>query len=152
MLVRVTFFIAKNQYLSVKPRVLNRICSENAFFDKRCNELEVWLKERGYSDKLVRGKILKTRKFSKSEVLNKQKRVGNKNRFVFNIIYHPVFSKFKNILSEKYLLLTPDREHGKVFQNVPIIGFRRAKVAPVEKKKHLYLSVPKEYIALSPIT
>ena len=24
---------------------LNRICSENAFFDKRCNELEVWLKE-----------------------------------------------------------------------------------------------------------
>ena len=33
---------------------LNRICSENSFDDKRCNELEVWLKERGYSDKLVR--------------------------------------------------------------------------------------------------
>ena len=38
---------------------LNRICSENAFFDKRCNELKVWLKERGYSDKLVRRQILK---------------------------------------------------------------------------------------------
>ena len=37
---------------------LNRICSENAFFDKQCNELVVWLKERSYSDKLVRGKIL----------------------------------------------------------------------------------------------
>ena len=37
---------------------LNRNCSENAFFDKRCTELEVWLKERGYSDKLVRGQIL----------------------------------------------------------------------------------------------
>ena len=33
---------------------LNRICSEKAFFDERCNKLEVWLKERGYSDKLVR--------------------------------------------------------------------------------------------------
>ena len=31
---------------------LNRICSENAVFDKRCNDLEVWLKKRGYSDKL----------------------------------------------------------------------------------------------------
>ena len=31
----------------------SRVCSENAFFDKRCNKLEVWLKERGYSDKLV---------------------------------------------------------------------------------------------------
>ena len=52
---------------------LNRICSENTFFDKRCNELEIWHKKRGYSDKLVRGQILKARKFSRSEVLNKQK-------------------------------------------------------------------------------
>ena len=35
---------------------LNRICSENVFFD---NELEVWVKERGYSGKLVRGQILR---------------------------------------------------------------------------------------------
>ena len=39
---------------------LNRICSENAFFDKRCNELEVCLKE---SDNLVRGQILKVEIF-----------------------------------------------------------------------------------------
>ena len=28
---------------------LNRICSENSFYSKSCNELEVWLRERGYS-------------------------------------------------------------------------------------------------------
>ena len=94
---------------------LNRTCSENAFFGKQCNELEVWLKEKSYSDKLVSGQILKARKFLKSEVLNKQKHVGNKNRFVFNITYHPLFSKLKNILSVIHLLLTPDKEHGKVF-------------------------------------
>ena len=64
---------------------LNRICSQNNFFDKRWNELEIWLKERGYSDNLVRGQTLKARKYLRSEVLNKQKREGNKNRFVFNI-------------------------------------------------------------------
>ena len=42
---------------------LNRICSGNVFFDKQCNELEVWLKERSYSDNLVRGNILKAKKF-----------------------------------------------------------------------------------------
>ena len=73
--------------------------------------MEIWLKERGYSYKLVRGQILKARKFSRSEVLNKQKRMGNKSRIVFNITYHPVFSKLKNVLSEIHLLLTPDREH-----------------------------------------
>ena len=107
--------------------------------------MEIWLKERDYSDKLVRGQILKARKFSSPEVLNKQKRMRNKSRIVFNIAYHPVFSKLKNKLSEIHLLLTPDREHGKVFEKVPIIGFRRAKslkdilvrakVAPLEKKK-----------------
>ena len=56
-----------------------------------------------------------------------------------------MLSKLKNVLSEIHLLLTPDREHGKVFERIPINGFRRAKslkdilvrakVAPLEKKK-----------------
>ena len=65
--------------------------------------------------------------------------------FVFNISYYPVFSKFKDILSEMYLLLITGREQGKVFKKIPIIEFRRAKslkqffakvkIAPLEKKK-----------------
>ena len=35
--------------------------------------------------------------------------------------------KLENILPEIHFLLTPDREHGKVFEKIPIIGFRRAK-------------------------
>ena len=71
--------------------------------------------------------------------------MGNKSRIVFNITYHAVFLKLKKVLSEIHLLSTPDREHGKVFEKVPIVGFRRAKslnyilvrakVAPLEKKK-----------------
>ena len=48
-------------------------------------------------------------------------------------------------LREIHLLLTPDREHGKIFEKIPKIRFRRAKslkgvlvrvkVAPLEKKK-----------------
>ena len=30
---------------------LNRICSDNESFDKRCNNLEGWLMERGYNGK-----------------------------------------------------------------------------------------------------
>ena len=85
------------------------------------------------------------RKILRSEVLNKRKSVENNNRFVFNITYHPVLSKLKNVLSEIRLLLTLDREHGKVFERIPIVGFRRAKslkdirvrakVAPLDKKK-----------------
>ena len=37
---------------------LNRICSNNEFFDKRCNDLEKYLLERGYSEKMVHKEIL----------------------------------------------------------------------------------------------
>ena len=124
---------------------LNWIFSENAFFDKGCNDLEVWLKEWGYSDKLVRGQILNARKCLRSEVWNKQKSVGSNNKFVFNITHHQLLSKLKNVLSDIHLPLTPDREHGKVFERIPIVGFRiakslksilvRVRVASLEKKK-----------------
>ena len=41
---------------------LNHICSETNSFDKRCNDLERFLYERGYSSKLVRKEILRARK------------------------------------------------------------------------------------------
>ena len=93
---------------------------------------------------MVRGQIHKARKFSRSELLNKRKRIGNKSMF-FETTHHPVFSKLKNVLSEILLLITPDREHGTIFEKAPANGFRRAKslkdilvrakVAPLEKKK-----------------
>ena len=98
----------------------------------------------------MRGHIFKARRSWRSEVLNKRKCVGNNSRFVFNITYDPVLSKLKNVLFEIRLLLTPDKEHGKVFGKILIVGFRRtkclkdvlvrAKVAPLEKKKGCYRS------------
>ena len=67
---------------------LNRICSENSLFDKRCNDLEIWLKGRGYSDKLVRKQILKPRKFSRAKLLNSHRKKENEDKLVLNITYH----------------------------------------------------------------
>ena len=38
----------------------NRIYSNNEIFDKRCNDIEKYLLERGYSEKMVRQEILRT--------------------------------------------------------------------------------------------
>ena len=106
---------------------LNRICSENSFLDKRCNQLEVWLKDRGYSDKLVRSQILKARKVKRMDLLDKTRIINKDKKLVLNITYNPAFSKLKNIMSGIHILLTPDKEHSKVFNTLPIVGFRRAK-------------------------
>ena len=90
---------------------LNRICSNNAFFDQRCNELEHWLHERGYSERVVRQQILKARKTPRNELLEKEHNHPEENKLRFNITYYPAFQSTKTILEELQILLAPDKEH-----------------------------------------
>ena len=92
-----------------------------------CNELEVWLREWGYSDKLVRQQILKACTHKRKDLLNNMKDKRNAYQLVFNITHHHNFSKLKDTMSFLHLLLKPDQEHQKVFYKVPIIRFRRTK-------------------------
>ena len=77
----------------------NRTCSENRFFDKRCNQLECWLKDRGYNETVVRQQILKARKFTRKDLLNQDCKTKGRNKLVFNFTYHLAYSKLKHILS-----------------------------------------------------
>ena len=106
---------------------INRICSNTKDFDIRCNDLEYWLKKRGYNEKMVRGEVLRARAFSRYDLLNKPPRVKKDNLLTFNISYYPQFRKVKDILKEIHILLTPNEEHKKVFPDVPLVGFKNNK-------------------------
>ena len=79
-------------------------------------------KKRGYKEMLVRQQILKARKHRRTELLYCQRKEVHKNKLEFSITYYPIFSKLKNILLKIHFLLTPDREHSRVFENTSI-GF-----------------------------
>ena len=89
----------------------NIICSENSLYDKRCNKLEVCLREPGYSDRLVRQKILKSRKHKRKGLLNDMADKRNDNKLVFNITYHLNISILKDTMSFLHQLLLPHQEH-----------------------------------------
>ena len=60
---------------------LNRICSDPSFFDRRCNALEKWLIERGYSEREVRKQILRARGFSRDSLLDRENTGEEQNNF-----------------------------------------------------------------------
>ena len=105
---------------------LNRICSNNSLFDKRCNQLEDWLCKRGYSSKMVRKQILAARRFSRDDLLNKEKQPP-KDKLILNVTYHPLLRGIKDILRKLQLLLECDSGHQKVFSDTPMVGFRKGK-------------------------
>ena len=104
----------------------NRICFDNEKFDQRCSELEEWLRERGYSERMVRTQILKARGESRDSLLERGNTKTN-TKLTFNITYYPAFQNVRSILEELQILLAPDKQHKKVFPEVPIVGFRNIK-------------------------
>ena len=62
---------------------LNRICSDPISFDRRCNDLEKWLIERGYSEREVRKQILRARGFSRDSLLDRENTREEQNKITF---------------------------------------------------------------------
>ena len=107
---------------------LNRICSDKYInFDKRCDDLEKWLIERGYNEKMIRKQILRAREHLRNDRLERKKQQMSDQKLTFNITYYPAFQNGRAIMEELHILLTPNTEHKKVFPNVPVIGFRNVR-------------------------
>ena len=107
---------------------------ENVSFDLRYNEVEEWLIKKNYNPTVVRRQIIKTGAFSRDTLLDKIKEVRNNDRPVLTLTYHPSINNFQNVLNEAHILLTPNKEHRKVFgDKPPMIGWKK----PKSLKDHL---------------
>ena len=76
---------------------------------------------------MVRKQVLQAREHSRESLLKIVKRESDQNKLRINITYYPVFENVRNILQELHIFLTPDKEHNKVFQDIPAAGFRNGK-------------------------
>ena len=66
--------------------------------------------------------------FSRDTLLDKVKEMRNNDRLVLTLTYHPSLKSFQNVLNEAQILLTPNKEHCKVFGNKPpMIGWIKPK-------------------------
>ena len=78
--------------------------------------------ERGYNGRMIRKKILRAREHSRKDLLEREKTETSEPKLTFNITYYTVFQNITNTLQELHLLLAPDKEHKKVFPDVPVVG------------------------------
>ena len=86
------------------------------------NDLEKYVLERGYSEKMVRQEILRARAIPRDALLEKVNNQEKQNKITFNITYHPVFRNVWKILEELHVVLASDDGHKKVFPDLPMIG------------------------------
>ena len=107
---------------------INRLCSSNIFYDNRCKQLEKWLSDRNYKQKLVRELILKARAISRGKLLNNDRKPQIEDRLVLSLTYHPLLRDFQKVLDETQTLLLRNEEHKAIFgEKPPMIVWRRAR-------------------------
>ena len=108
---------------------IRRICSKDIDFEKRSSDLIDWLTSRGHDRSLANSQIDRARLLNRDELLeetNKSIKVSNKTYLVMT--YHPALSrKIYNILKDNQNILTCNEEHQRIFSEVPMVSFRRAK-------------------------
>ena len=105
----------------------NRIGSDNKKFDQRCNDLEKWLMERGYSERMVWTQILKRRGESRDTLLERANSRTSESKLTFNITHYPAFQNVRSTVEELQILLAPDKEYKKVFPSFLIVEFQIGK-------------------------
>ena len=77
---------------------------------------------------MIRKQILRDREHSRNTFLKEKKSTEtSETKRKFNITYYQVFQNIRHILQELHLLLAPDKEHKKVFPDVPVVWFRNGK-------------------------
>ena len=64
---------------------INRTCSDNESFDKGCMDLETWLMERRYNEKMIRKQTLTTREHSRKGLLEREKTKVSEQKLKLNI-------------------------------------------------------------------
>ena len=104
--------------------IFNRICSNNDRFDKRCNDLEKYLLERDYSEKMVCKGILQARTIPTDALLEKVNNQEKHNKITFNVTYHLVFRGVRKILEELHVIIASDDGHKKVLPDIPVTGLK----------------------------
>ena len=82
--------------------------------------------ERGYNKKMIRKQILSAREHSRNDLLEKEKQQMSERKLTFNITYYSTFRNVRSIMEELHIS-TPNKEHKKVFPDVPVVGFWNGK-------------------------
>ena len=103
---------------------LSRICSTNNEFQDSCDKLRNKLIERGYTQQEINEGIERTKTLDRKKLLE-EKAKKQSNRIPLVLTYNRTLPNVKRAISNNWNLLHINQEFKDVFQEPPILAFRR---------------------------
>ena len=114
--------IPKSQFLR-----LRRICSDTSDFMNQCNRYMEYFTNRGYDKEKLTRTAKEIHQLQRDEILNNPTAKQSKDRVVFTCDWHPSVSQLPGMIKKHHRILEADSALKKLFDEPPIVAFRRAK-------------------------
>ena len=132
--------IPRSQFLRLK-----RICSNHADFVKKSSTYAHYFIDRGYDKTNIHKAIREASKAKREDLLADQPKKVNTERIIFTCDWHPQLRRLPSFLKRNFFHLKNDRNLGSVFQEPPLVAFRRAQTIRKEivRSDHT-ISAPKK--------
>lgn len=105
---------------------LRRICSSDATFTLRTNELIQYLNNRGYNLSFLKHEIQRVHAITRKETLKPSQTTSNQpSRVPLVITYNPSLRSASSIIQKHFSILSSSPRCTSVFTSVPLVAFRR---------------------------
>ena len=104
---------------------LRRICSTDAKFKHRINELKTYLLARGYNYNFLEEQFLRAANISRTNALQTKPKASN-DVVPFVVTYNPALPRISNILRKHFNILHSSNRCKDVFKQPPFVVYRRS--------------------------
>ena len=105
---------------------IRRVCSTDAKFTLRLNELRTYLLARGYGNTFLDSQFKRAANISRTEALHTN-RHDSIDRLPFIVTYNPSLPHISNILRKHFHIFVSSKRCGEVFKHPPIVAYRHTR-------------------------
>ena len=117
--------ICRNIPFSLGYRLL-RICSSEATFTQRLEELKEDLISRCYHVKVIQEAFDRLKEVTRSDALKKVTREQKTPRDVLSITYHPGLPQISKLISKHHTVMTQEPRLNRCFPKPSMVGYKRS--------------------------
>ena len=103
---------------------LRRLCSDNADFKEKAEEMVSFFLQRWYPENMVKKAFDQIRPIQRQKTLQPNSKTAAAERTIMSLLYHPLTIRMRNIILSNWSLLQACTEVAKIFSWPPLIAYK----------------------------
>ena len=104
---------------------LGRLCSDDADFEEKAEEMANFFLQRRFPENTVKKALDQVRPSPRQKTLQPNSKTAAEERPIMSLLYHPLTIRVRKVILSNWSLLLARTEVAKIFSRPPLIAYKR---------------------------